>query len=147
MRRAWTGRARCLVQTGASGELAEVPCCSVIFGSCKNHPRYVVYRTMRLNNKAVYQIGFRRRYPPWSRFCGPDRRLSAPIAALFTLGKNSDRILSPCVPSRAHARYRWGSVPFFGSFARITYKAKTAQLAPSASLAEGVSFINLGSGQ
>src|SRR5260370_34026651 len=24
---------------------------------------------------------------PWSRFCGPARRLSAPIAALFTLGK------------------------------------------------------------
>jgi hypothetical protein len=26
-------------------------------------------------------------YVPWSRFCGPARRLSAPIAALFTLGK------------------------------------------------------------
>src|SRR5580704_16823893 len=27
---------------------------------------------------------------PWSRFCGPARRLSAPIAALFTLGKILD---------------------------------------------------------
>ena len=35
---------------------------------------------------------------PWSRFCGPARRLSAPIAALFTLGKILDRILSSMRP-------------------------------------------------
>ena len=40
---------------------------------------------------------------PWSRFCGPARRLSAPIAALFTLGKILDRILSSMRP-RARAR-------------------------------------------
>ena len=53
---------------------------------------------------------------PWSRFCGPARRLSAPIAALFTLGKILDRILSSMRPlSRVRARYRTGSVPLSGS--------------------------------
>ena len=41
---------------------------------------------------------------PWSRFCGPARRLSAPIAALFTLGKILIEFYPPCVPSRACAR-------------------------------------------
>jgi hypothetical protein len=46
--------------------------------------------------------------------CGPARRLSAPIAALFTLGKILIEFYPPCAPrARAHARYRWGSVPFF----------------------------------
>ena len=40
---------------------------------------------------------------PWSRFCGPARRLSAPIAALFTLGKILIEFYPPCVP-RARAR-------------------------------------------
>ena len=52
---------------------------------------------------------------PWSRFCGPARRLSAPIAALFTLGKILIEFYPPCVPSRACARYRTGSVPLSGS--------------------------------
>jgi len=41
---------------------------------------------------------------PWSRFCGPARRLSAPNAALFTLGKILIEFYPPCVPSRACAR-------------------------------------------
>src|SRR6202040_138252 len=53
---------------------------------------------------------------PWSRFCGPARPLSAPIAALFTLGKILDRILSSMRPlARVRARYRTGSVPLSGS--------------------------------
>src|ERR1700724_708808 len=47
---------------------------------------------------------------PWSRFCGPDRRLSAPIAALFTLGKILIEFYPPCVPSRVRSRDTGGEV-------------------------------------
>src|ERR1700730_14630712 len=62
----------------------------------------MTYRSRRATARAATLISSPP--APWSRFCGPARRLSAPIVALITLGKILIEFYPPCVLSPACAR-------------------------------------------